>query len=502
MVDAPRLPSLASGPPRPWLAALLSFLLPGLGQAYAGHRRLAVIFVVPVLLLAVGVIIVLNDPDIGLGNSLLSSGALVGAMVANAVIFAWRGIAVSEAGLAVDRDTPPGERRAGFLAVVVLLLATAGMHAWIGVVVNNLDETLAQVFAPEDGGAPPPDPGQPGASQAPDPTPEYRWNGTERINILLIGTDAAPGREATLTDVILLLSVDPVDQTAVLISVPRDTGYVPLPDERLFVGGVYPDKINEIAPRAAINPDLWCPDGPSDPQACGIHALETSVGLYLGVDIHHYALVDMVGFAEMIDAIGGVELCLPGTLVDPEFDGSLNNHARGEPLVLPAGCHHYDGLDALAYARSRKGYIEMPDGTRQQQSDFARSERQQRLLLAIRDELANADTLLELPSLLHAIGHAVKTDFPRDQAGNLASLAPLITGPDIDRVVLGYPDFVELPTHPNVNYLLIPKRDAIRDEMERLFGADALRGWYLGSDAPGPNGQPLPSISDGADPGG
>lgn len=502
MVDAPRLPSLASGPPRPWLAALLSFLLPGLGQAYAGHRRLAVVFVVPVLLIAVGVIVVLNDPDIGLSNSLLSSGALVAAMVANAAIFAWRGIAVAEAGLAVDDATPPRERRTGLLAVAVLLLATAGMHAWIGVVVNNLDETLAQIFAPDDGGAPPPDLGQPGESPAAQPTPEYRWDGTERINILLIGTDAAPGRDATLTDVILLLSVDPVDETAVLISVPRDTGYVPLPDERLFADGVYPDKVNEIAPRAALNPELWCPDGPSDPDACGIASLETSVGLYLGVEIHHYALVDMVGFAEMIDAIGGVELCLPGELVDAQFDGSLSNRERGEPLVLPAGCHHYNGLDALAYARSRKGYIEMPDGTREQQNDFARSERQQRLLLAIREELANADTFLELPSLLQAIGHAVKTDFPRQQAGNLASLAPLITGPDIDRVVLGYPDFVDLPANPNVNYLLIPRRDAIRDEMERLFGADALRGWYLGTDAPTPTGSAQPSDSGTVEPGG
>lgn len=500
MVDAPRVPNLASGPPRPWLAALLSFLLPGLGQAYAGHRRLAVVFVAPVLLLAVAVIIALNNPDVRLGNSLLSSGALVAVMIANAAVFAWRGIAVAEAGLAVEPTTTGRERRAGVLAVGVLLLATAGMHAWVGLVVNNLDETLSQVFAPDDGGAAvPPDDGEPASSADPSQQPDYRWDGTQRINILLIGTDAAPGREATLTDVILLLSVDPVEQTAVMVSVPRDTGYVPLPDERLFVGGVYPDKVNEIAPRASLDPQTWCPNGPSDPDACGIRALETSIGLYLGVEIHHYALVDMVGFAEMIDAIGGVELCLPGTLVDPEFDGSLNNHQRGEPLVLPAGCHHYDGLEALAYARSRKGYIEMPDGTREQQTDFARAERQQRLLLAIREELAKADTFLELPSLLQAIGHTVKTDFPRDQAGNLASLAPVIAGPDIERVVLGYPDFVDLPTNPDVNYLLIPKRDAIRDEMERLFGADALRGWYLASRAATPSSQPPPDESAASD---
>jgi hypothetical protein len=131
------------------------------------------------------------------------------------------------------------------------------------------------------------------------------------------------------------------------------------------------------------------------------------------------------------------------------------------------------------------------------QNDFERNERQQKVLLALRNELAEADTFLELPDLLRAIGHTVSTDFPRDQAGDLASLLPLITGPDIERVVLGYPDFVELPANPDVNYLLVPRRDAIRDEMARIFGRDALTGWYLATRAPSPGdapaaGAPLP----------
>ena len=56
--------------------------------------------------------------------------------------------------------------------------------------------------------------------------------------------------------------------------------------------------------------------------------------------------------------------------------------------------------------------------------------------------------------------------------------------------MLGYPEFVDLPVEPQVNYLLIPKRDAIREEMARLFGLESLQGWYLGSTAPGPTGDP------------
>ena len=269
-----------------------------------------------------------------------------------------------------------------------------------------------------------------------------------------------------------------------MISVPRDTGYVPLPDATLFADGLYPDKVNELAMQASLDPATWCPDLADDPEACGLRTVERSIGLYLGLEIHHYALVDMAGFASMIDAIGGVELCLDGRLVDPNFDGSLTNHETNEGLVLEPGCRLYDGITALAYARSRQGYIEMPDGERVQQTDFDRAERQQRVLLAMRQELTEADTFLELPQLLAAIGRTVSTDFPRDQAGDFASLLPLIAGPDIERVVLGYPEFVDLPLEPEVNYLLIPKRDAIREEMARLFGLDELQGWYLGSTAP------------------
>jgi anionic cell wall polymer biosynthesis LytR-Cps2A-Psr (LCP) family protein len=197
----------------------------------------------------------------------------------------------------------------------------------------------------------------------------------------------------------------------------------------------------------------------------------------------------MAGFAELIDALGGLELCLPGRLVDPEFDGSLENEVVAEALVLPAGCHLYDGLDALAYSRSRKGWIEMPDGERVPQSDFTRSERQQQVLLALRSELAEADTLIELPGVLAAIARTVSTDFPRDRAGELASLLPLITGPDIDRLVLDYPDYVGLPLEPEVNYLLIPRRDAIRDQMGETFGEEELAGWYLGTTADGPSSE-------------
>jgi len=493
MIDASLAPSAGPRPYRPWLAALLSFVFPGLGQAYAGKHGVALILGLPVLTLGVVATAILTGAVGGMRNSMLASDFLIGVLAVNGVLLAWRGVAIAHAGLTTWPDVQGHDRRTSVMVVAGLLVVTVAMHAWVGGVVVQLNDTLGQVFGgdgrPDVGVAPPDDPG----GQEPDEPvnqPEYRWDGTERINVLLLGTDATPGRDAVLTDVVLVVSVDPVARTAVMISVPRDTGFVPLPDESLFPGGLFPEKVNELAARASVQPEAWCPDLADDAEACGLRTIERSVGLYLGIEIHHYALVDMAGFAEMIDAVGGLDLCLPGRLVDPEFDGTLENRALDERLILPAGCHLYNGLDALAYARSRKGWIEMADGTRVAQNDFERSERQQRVLLALRRELAEADTLLELPGILRAIGRTVSTDFPRDRAGDLASLLPLIAGPDIERVVLGYPDFVDLPAQPDVNYLLVPRREAIREEMARIFGSDELSGWYLGTDALAPGEEP------------
>ena len=476
-------------PVRPWLAALLSFIFPGLGQAYAGQRVVAAVLAAPVLLLILAVLALLNGVGGPLRNSLLSSGFLIAVIVGNIALFGWRTFAIAHAGLSAPIDDPH-ERHIGRTSVAILVVLTIAMHAWVGIVVSHLDTTLGQVFGgttvPDE---PRPAPGNDGPEE-PVNVPEYRWDGTDRINVLLLGTDAHETREAVLTDVLLVVSIDPVAGTAVMVSVPRDTGFVPLPDESLFAGGLYPDKVNSLFGAASRDPETWCPDLEDDDEACGLRTVERSIGLYLGIEIHHYATVDMAGFASLIDALGGLRLCLPGELHDPEFDGSLDNLTVDEPLVLPAGCHAYDGLDALAYARSRKGWIEMPDGTRETQTDFSRNERQQAVLLALRAELAQADLIFELPDVLRAIGRSVSTDFPRDQAGDLASLLPVIAGPDIEQVVLAYPEYVDLPTDPQVNYLLVPKRDAIREEMARLFGEDELVGWYLGSEDERPSGEP------------
>jgi polyisoprenyl-teichoic acid--peptidoglycan teichoic acid transferase len=470
------------------LAAFLSFIFPGLGQAYMGQRRTAILLAAPVLLLAVLVLAAALLFERETRNALFSSAVLSLALMLDVILMAWRLVAIGQVGLAGQAAGPAKaarEERRGLVrrvVVALLLVATVGMHGWAGVVISRLDSALEDVFV---GGVPLASGAPPGPAGPVDPgplnRPEYRWDGSERVNFLLLGIDAGVGREESLTDTILVVSVDPVSGTAVMISVPRDTGFVPLADRSVYADGVYPRKINELTTEVERDSGTWCPDLP-DPKACSLRTLERAISLYVGIEIQYYATVDLQGFADLIDAVGGVTLCLPGRLVDPDYSGPT---WPGRGIVLEAGCHPYDGAEALAYARIRRGWLELPDGTTEQQDDFKRSERQQKVLLELRRNLATADLFFELPGILDAIGATVDSDFPRDKAGDLASLLPLITGPDIERLVLGLPDYVDPPLQPRVNYLLLPRRDELRSAMAELFG-EVLFGWYLGSEAAGP----------------
>lgn len=487
----------------PALAAFLSFLFPGLGQAYAGNRRLAALFALPVAILVLAVLLLFALSGSQALNSVLSASFLTGLIVLDVALTGWRVLAIAQVGLTpslaaapqsslaplpaggpATQSAPTAARHwSTLLVVAILLVATIGMHTWAGMLLGELNTTLGDVFG-GDG-----QDGQHGAGGGPLNQPDYAWDGTDRINFLLLGIDAGPGREESLTDTILAVSVDPVSKTAVMISVPRDTVLTPLPDRSIYPDGLYPHKINGLSTEASNDPARWCPDLPtSEAAACGLRTLERTIGLYLGINIQYYATVDLEGFTHLIDAVGPLRLCLDGTLEDKTYMGPGDTWlSRKRGVTLNAGCGNYEGRYALAYARARKGTLTMPDGTVEPLTDFMRAERQQQVLLELRRQFAKLDLIFDLPQTLQAIGSTVHTDFPRSKAGDLASLLPLITGPDIKRVVLGLPRYVDPPTDPNANYILTPRRDDIRRQMRRLFGPETLEGWYIASNASGPD---------------
>jgi polyisoprenyl-teichoic acid--peptidoglycan teichoic acid transferase len=238
----------------------------------------------------------------------------------------------------------------------------------------------------------------------------------QRLNVLLVGVDSTRARTETLTDTMMVASLDPVGHTASLISIPRD-----LVDTPLGNGDTYGPKLNSLMSFADARPKDF-PKG-------GMRTLEDAVGALLGIQIHYYARLNFGGFIRMVDAVGGVDIDVPHGFVDPGYDGYGSGKVLGYSIT--AGPHHMTGRDALAYARSRKAVTE---------SDFTRQARQQQILIALRAKATQGGSLLfQLPDLLDAVGQTVRSDLPVDRLPALAAIADEVGRDDVTTVVIRAP---------------------------------------------------------------
>jgi LCP family protein required for cell wall assembly len=256
-----------------------------------------------------------------------------------------------------------------------------------------------------------------------------------------MGVDAAPDRQAALTDTLIVVSLDTKAKTVSMVSIPRDMVNVPLGN-----GNTYGPKINSLLGYANSHPDEF-PKG-------GTQAVEDAVGALLGIPIQYFATVDLGGFSRVVNAVGGVDILVARPLSDPSYSGF---GIRGG-WSITAGPHHLDGANALAYARIRKAPGE---------SDFTRADRQQQILVAIRDQAVKSSLLLSLPSLLDALSRTIRTDVPLSILPDLAALADEIGGGQTTRVVIQPP----LVSYDENQYgsVLIPDLKQIRQVAKLLF---------------------------------
>jgi polyisoprenyl-teichoic acid--peptidoglycan teichoic acid transferase len=255
-----------------------------------------------------------------------------------------------------------------------------------------------------------------GDEHAPTPTPPLPtpspWEGSSRINILLLGLDYgewdSPDREGPpRTDTMILVSVDTEAKTAGILSIPRDL-WVDIP------GMVRPNKIN-AAYRFGEHYNL--PGG-------GPGLAMKTVEQLLGVPVDYYLQMDFYAFERVIDELGGVVL-------EVQEEIKVHRLAPNGSTILEPGKHLLDGPTALAYARNRS-----TSG-----GDFARAERQQQVMLAIRDKALKLDTLprliLKAPILYREVNSGVKTNLSLDRMIRLAWLAQSISPENIQKGLIG-----------------------------------------------------------------
>jgi len=253
----------------------------------------------------------------------------------------------------------------------------------------------------------------------------------------------------------IVISIDPETGWTAMFGIPRNLFGLPIPPGHPALGAWdnCPDCFgmiaNELYGWGLQRPDLF-----GEPNS-GANAMKDLVGYLLGIDIHYYALVDLEGFVEIIDAIGGVDIYVPERIYDTEYP---NLDGTYSVIDLQPGTYHMDGEMALYFARSRQG-----------STDFNRMNRQRCVLEAL---AAQADPLAlfnELPTVVPALEQSLVTDLPMNK---LAPFVDLLSKVNTEEIVsirfMPYaPEFDGTPTSYIADWTPdrypIPDRDFIAE---------------------------------------
>lgn len=237
-----------------------------------------------------------------------------------------------------------------------------------------------------------------------------KGEGDGRVNILLMGRGGEGHDGADLTDTILVASIDPVNNKAALVSVPRDL-WVKTP------GGSM-SKINATFAEAksrARNKD----NDKKKAEEAGIKAVQETVKSVLGVPLHYYAMVDFQAFKQAVDTVGGVDFEVTEQTSVTERLWDMTTRKQYYLDVKP-GMQHFDGQRALFYARSRHT---SPRG------DFDRAERQRVFIQALVQKVASAQTYtnpVKISQLMDTFGDHVATDMNLNDAVRLMTIGKAI----------------------------------------------------------------------------
>ncbi|SEE98006.1 cell envelope-related function transcriptional attenuator common domain-containing protein [Ruania alba] len=277
----------------------------------------------------------------------------------------------------------------------------------------------------------------------------------EAYNILVMGTDSREGEEnASLgggqdsvegmrSDTTLLVHVAADRSRVDVVSIPRDL-LVTIPSCQLPDGTStyeqYDTMFNSAFALGGGTGDVGYAAG------CTVRTVEAMTGIF----IHDFVVVDMAGFKDMVDAIGGVDMC---------FDEDL--YSEDAKLDISAGCHTLDGETALAVARARKG-VGLGDG-----SDIGRIDRQQELLTNMVEQVLDRNILTNSTELYQFLQAATSSLTTSERIGNLTTMAGLaysLRGTEMDGVNFATVPFDWAGNRVRPNYLSEELWTSIRDD--------------------------------------
>lgn len=271
---------------------------------------------------------------------------------------------------------------------------------------------------------------------------EAKLNSSDnRTNILILGIGGGDHEGADLTDTMMVLSLNMVKKTIAFISIPRD---------------IWSDTLKDKINSAYYYGELKKKGG-------GLLLSKVITEDVIGIPIQYAAVIDFSGFTKVIDAVGGIDINVPEGFTDTKYPkpGMEHSDCPGDPtnacvyetVHFDSGIQHMDGARALIYARSRQS--EGDEG-----NDFARSRRQQILMVALKNRFAHPTqwvTISRLKSLPKLLEDATDIDMNIAQALIVGKYFASVKQDEIKKIA-----FDQLLDYPPVYlynnlYVLVPQ---------------------------------------------
>ncbi|MEV0387144.1 LCP family protein [Nonomuraea sp. NPDC050643] len=406
---------LTTGAVLGWTA--LSALVPGAAHLRAGHRRTGLALISAYALLLLGLLAyMLSRGGLAGFSSFADDGMLVTVVVVASVLaLAWFAVVVtSYVALGPNKLRQQGQVLTGIL-VGVLCVAVMSPFAFAAQTVLTARNAINDIFPSH------PDPENPVVIK----NPEDPWNGKDRVNFLLIGGDAAGNRTGVRTDSMNVASINIKTGATVLFSLPRNMQHVRFPSNSPL-HKQFPNGFMAELPNGGLLNEVW-QYANDNPQVMGgknkgPRALMDAIGYTLGLQIDYYAMMNMYGFADLVDAIGGLRIRVEH---DVPWGGLY-----GTAGTIKAGNRKLTGEQALWYGRSRVN-----------SDDFSRMARQRCVIGAFAQQATPTVILTNFQKLAGAARRVAQTNIPRDLLNPLVALAVKVKDAKITSLQFVPPEF-------------------------------------------------------------
>ncbi len=444
---------------------ILGSIVPGLGLLVAGRRTLGRLLLAVTGVVALGAValLALGNPVERLAHLVTDPQNLVViAALCGALALLWAAIVVAThltvrrgAALTPVQTVTSAVLVAGLIGVGVIPAYEGGSYALI------TRDTLTTVFREV------PVPLSTSVAR-PVPTAVDPWAATPRVNLLLIGSDDGKGRDGVRPDTLIVASIDTASGDTVLFSLPRNLQRVPFPPgsraaadfPRGFTcydpkaGGNTECLLNGIWVWAESNRELYYRGDPRPGLTATVQAAEQVTGLR----IDNYARVNLQGFAQFVDAIGGVTLTVTRRL--PVGGRVVNGREVGVKRYLEVGRREMGGYDALWFARSRSD-----------SDDYDRMRRQRCVIGAVVQQSDPLQLARAFPRIAAAARQNLEMDIPLSDLDAWVTLALRIKGASVRS--LPFTNDVINPSRPDFARVHALVRAALRPPPPAPYTAGA-----------------------------